>query len=643
MTLRTRLFVLVVLLLLPIVGIEVYDEMDVRARRAQEAKDQALRLVRVVANEQSRVVAGARQLLTALGMTPVVRSGDIAACGAFFAELVRFYPSYVSLVSIDQNGRLLCAGGAADSATYLGDRPYFRLAMETRRFAAGDYDMDGPAHRRAIYLAQPYYDSQGTISGVVAVGLSLDWLNGEIARSPLPLGATVSVVDRAGTILARHPERERFVGTRISATSHAYLLSGEEGVREARGFDGITRIFSYAPLPGGPAGLTVSVGVDKDELLKGTTAANLRDILVIAGSSILALLLAAIGARAFISRPIRMLLDAAEHWRHGDLDVRVTVPGTRSEFGRLGAAFNSMAAAIGVREQQLEYRVRERTKALQEAMRAQQTAEAALYEARKMETVGRLTGGVAHDFNNLLAAIVGNIELARGRLDPGHPGLPRLAEAIHSAKRGAGLVQHLLAFARRQDLHPEVVDLNSRIRGFQEMLQRVMPPPITIDLRLSPEVWLVRVDPDQLDAAVLHLAMNARDAMPNGGTLRIETKNATFTGQAGLMGDFVALIVWDTGTGIAPNILDRVFDPFFTTKGVGAGSGLGLSMVQGFVRQSSGSVFIESEAGRGTYVTLYLPRDGDAAARDRYPNETAILTFEPDPAIRPRWHSDCAE
>jgi signal transduction histidine kinase len=611
MKLLPRLFALVILTLLPGVGIEIYDELDARALRAEEGRDQALRLVRLVAQEQSRVVEGARQLLTALGKTPVVRSGGAASCNAFFSDLARSYPQYVSLVSIDLTGHAACAGGLTQPNSLLGDRSFFKLAIANRGFALGEYDVLAAAHQKAIYLAQPYYDAEGKVSGVVAAGLSLEWLNSEIARNPLPSKATISVIDRLGTILARYPESERFVGTKIAGQSHSHLLSGGEGVEESPGFDGVERIYSYTPLPGGPSGLTLSVGLDKGELLEGYEAANRRDVMVIAGSCIVALLLAGIGARAFISRPIRVLLDVAEHWREGDLDARVGFPEARSEFGRLGAAFNAMAAAIGAREQDLERRVKERTEAMQEAMAAQQAAEAALYESQKMETVGRLTGGVAHDFNNLLAAIVGNIELARARLCPGHPGLPRLDAAMRSANRGAGLVQQLLAFARRQNLRPEVVDLNHHIRTTQDMLQRLLRSDVRVETRLSAEAWRVRVDPNQLQAAILNLAINARDAMPNGGRLRLATKNVTFADEPngdGFAGDFVALTVSDTGTGMPPEILEKVFEPFFTTKEVGAGSGLGLSMVQGFVRQSSGSVSIESLVARGTSVTLYLPR-----------------------------------
>jgi signal transduction histidine kinase/ActR/RegA family two-component response regulator len=642
LTLRTRLFALIILTVLPIIGVQIFDELDLRARRDEEGRDQALRLVRLVANEQSKVVAGARQLLTALGNIPLVRGLDAVSCNTFLTELARSYPQYLSIVSIDLAGHPVCATGPVEQTANLGDESFFKLAVATRAFTVGDYQVEDRSQRRVIYLAQPYFDSKGDIAGVVAAGLSLDWFNQEIARNPLPAKATVSVIDRQGTILARYPGREQFVGTQIPGQSHSNLLTGGEGVREAPGFDGIARIYSYAPLPDGVGGLTFSVGLNKGEFLKGANAENRRDAIVIGGSLLVTLLLAGIGARVFISRPVRALLDAAERLRQGNVDARVQSRKDRSEFGRLGMAFNAMAAAIENREQDLERRVRERTAALNQAMQAQQVAEAALHESRKMETIGRLTGGVAHDFNNLLAAIVGNIELARARLSSGHPGVSRLDAAMRSAKRGAGLVQQLLAFARRQTLRPATVDLNRHIRGSEDMLQRLLRSDLTVETRLSPDAWLVRVDPNQLDAAILNLAINARDAMPNGGLLRLETTNVVLPcrpGQEDLAGDFVALTVSDTGSGISPEILEQVFEPFFTTKEVGAGSGLGLSMVQGFVKQSSGSIHIDSEVGRGTSVTLYLPRSTDdvrtpyAKAEEPEPGAGTILLVDDDAEV----------
>ncbi|MBX6321885.1 MAG: CHASE2 domain-containing protein, partial [Rhodospirillaceae bacterium] len=247
-------------------------------------------------------------------------------------------------------------------------------------------------------------------------------------------------------------------------------------------------------------------------------------------------------------------------------------------------------------------------------------AEAALIQAQKMEAVGQLAGGVAHDFNNLLTVILGNAEVIRDHLGPQHALRP-LAEMIHAAaERGAALTVNLLGFARRQPLQAAEVDVNAVVHGMHGLLQRAVGEDVEIRQLAQEDVWPVLADAAQLENALLNLAINARDAMPGGGRLVIETANVTLdesyvaANPGATPGDHVMIAVSDTGGGIPPEILDRVFEPFFTTKEIGKGSGLGLSMVYGFVRRSGGHVKIYSELGRGTTVRLYLPRQVDLAA-----------------------------
>ena len=249
-------------------------------------------------------------------------------------------------------------------------------------------------------------------------------------------------------------------------------------------------------------------------------------------------------------------------------------------------------------------------------------AEEQLRQAQKMEAVGQLTGGVAHDFNNLLTVVIGSLELIDRKLED--PFLTKMAQnALAASKRGADLTQRLLAFSRKQSLSPKSVDLNQTVSGMIHLMRTTVGETVDMDVRTSGDIWHCRADPGQLENAILNLAINGRDAMPAGGRLTIETANISLgEGYAAshpgfTAGDYVAVSVSDTGTGISLDLLDRVFDPFFTTKDIGKGSGLGLSMVYGFIKQSGGDVEIESEEGRGTTVTLYLPRSfetGEPAA-----------------------------
>ena len=244
----------------------------------------------------------------------------------------------------------------------------------------------------------------------------------------------------------------------------------------------------------------------------------------------------------------------------------------------------------------------------------QRAAEEQLRQAQKMEAIGQLTGGVAHDFNNLLAIIMGNLELLNEQLVDQAQSADLVKRALTAVERGATLVQRLLAFSRQQSLQVRPVDLNMLVRGVIELLQGTLGKAITIQTLLAPGLWPTLADPAQLENALVNLALNARDAMPRGGNLTIETGNARIErsvmtlGEVIQSGSYVMLAVSDNGLGMAPDVIERAFEPFFTTKGVGKGSGLGLSMIYGFVKQSGGYVKIVSKPNQGTTVRLYLPR-----------------------------------
>jgi signal transduction histidine kinase/HAMP domain-containing protein len=249
------------------------------------------------------------------------------------------------------------------------------------------------------------------------------------------------------------------------------------------------------------------------------------------------------------------------------------------------------------------------------AVEARRLVEEQLHQSQKMEAVGRLTGGIAHDFNNLLVVISGNLELIEDRATE-KDAVQRLAAAARkAAERGASLTTQLLAFSRRQKLNPKPVCAGNLIREFQDLIRRAVGKDCEVKLVADDRLWPCHVDPAHLETALLNLALNGRDAMPGGGTLKIEVRNVTLREDtiAGVAaGPYVRLSVTDTGCGMAPETLDRVFEPFFTTKEVGRGTGLGLSMVYGFVRQSSGHVAIESTVGAGTTVSLHLPKSTQA-------------------------------
>jgi PAS domain S-box-containing protein len=275
-------------------------------------------------------------------------------------------------------------------------------------------------------------------------------------------------------------------------------------------------------------------------------------------------------------------------------------------------------------------------------------AEEALRQSAKMEAIGQLTGGIAHDFNNLLQGVIGALDLVQRRIDAGRIGdVGRFLDgAMASAKRAAALTHRLLAFARRQPVDPRPVDMNGLIAAVEELLRRSIGEGIAMSV-VREDVWLVRCDGHQLENALLNLAINARDALPDGGELIVATSNVTLNAQEGRLwelpaGEYVSLRVTDTGVGMPPDVKARVFDPFYTTKPIGQGTGLGLSMIYGFVRQSAGSIRIDSEVGKGTTVQLLLPRYyGEAehadvvesAAHDEFAGKNEIILVVEDEAV----------
>lgn len=370
--------------------------------------------------------------------------------------------------------------------------------------------------------------------------------------------------------------------------------------------------------------------------------------------------------------PVRSYLAVSVISRTGEVlgglffgHARTGVFDDRSERGLSGLAAEAAVAIDNVRLSQAMQREIEERKRAQEALvelnatlerqvieRTEQLRknEEALRQSQKMEAVGQLTGGVAHDFNNLLQIILGNLDTLQRNLPAESGRLQRAARnAMTGAQRAATLTQRLLAFSRRQPLDPKPLDVNTLVNGLSEMIHRTLGETIDVETVLGAGVWRVEADPAELEAAIINLAVNARDAMTNGGRLTIETSNAHIdeayvaSHTEVVAGQYVAIAVTDTGAGMDSKTVAQAFEPFFTTKAVGKGTGLGLSQVYGFVKQSGGHVKIYSEVGQGTTVKLYLPRLAMQAAGleqvESSPNpeaaqEETILVLEDDDEVR---------
>ncbi len=322
----------------------------------------------------------------------------------------------------------------------------------------------------------------------------------------------------------------------------------------------------------------------------------------------------------------------------GEQDVSVPGLQRRDELGELARAFNVFARNTASLEHTSRL-LREKSTQMEIDRTVRQGLEEALLHSQKMKAVGQLTGGLAHDFNNLLAVIIGSLEL----VSPDSPEMPRISRALKAAGRGALLTQRLLAFSRKQALHPQAVEMQLLLENLAELMRHSLPATLTLSIEAQSPAWAAWIDVGQLENAIINLVMNARDAMEGqSGVIRLRTWNQRVTRSDGRRQDMVALDVIDSGCGMSQAIKAQVFEPFFTTKPTGSGSGLGLSMVYGFVRQSGGRVEIESAPGEGTTVRLHLPRATQQAVAlpepeatpDRDSADKLILVLEDEADVR---------
>lgn len=617
MSLRARLLLLIILALIPAIGVEIYGEIELRATRRDEIHQDASRLMRLAAAEQERINEGARQLLVAFSEGPSIRARDWTGCNDMAAHILARVEGYTNLGIAAPDGNLLCSALPVPARADMQRRGFLDGMVQDGELRVGTYHVGLITGAQVLTLTLPLRDENGAIIAAAWANIDLNWLARHFADRFPTRNLTLLITDRDGTILVRLPNPELWIGKPIGAAYMPLVQAADYGVADTIALDGEERSIAYSPLTREPKGLYLGVGLAKAPYFAPIEAANREKAVVISLSFALALVAAWLAGSAFIRRPIENLLTATRLWQAGDYSARGRLVDRSSEIGKLGDAFNEMAAAVEGREQarriaeaalarlnaELERRVKDE-------VAGREQAQAALMQAQKIEAVGQLTSGVAHDFNNLLAAVLGNLELLRDRIaDP--RGQLLLDRAFRAATRGAKLTEQLLAFSRHRHLEPASFDLNELIRGMSDLLAHTLGPAVGVSRSLTADLWPVLADASQVEVALLNLAINARDAMPLGGTLLIETANLPAGHPrlpADLTGDFVLAAVSDTGTGMTETVKARAFEPFYTTKDIGKGTGLGLSMVHGVAKQSGGGAVIDSEADKGTTVALFLPR-----------------------------------
>ena len=485
---------------------------------------------------------------------------------------------------------------------------------------------------RRLYISEVIHDAgSGEVFAFVGIPIVRDhdvkWtlgtflygsdFAGVIAEPGVPEDWIVSIVDRRGTHIRRSHLNEEFAGRPLVPVLLRQMEAGRSGVLRTISHEGIALIstVAYAPLSGWAAAVGLPV-----QQLEAPLHRSLQSLaatgLVMAGVALaLALSLAHVLDRGFLK-----LRRSAQVLDRGDL-VQMQHSAVR-EVNDIVASMTQVSQNLAERRKaladlndSLEIQVAERTAELTAEMQRREESEAQLHRLRRMEAIGKLTGGIAHDFNNMLAVVISSLSLMQRRLARGDTDVQRFIEsAMQGAESAASLTRRLLAFSRQQTLKPESVSCNKLITGMSDLLRHTIPEHIEIETVLAGGLWRTYVDPSGLESAILNLVVNARDAMPQGGRLTIESANAHLDEAYAAQhpdvsaGQYVMVAVTDTGSGIPDDIIDSVFEPFFTTKQPGYGTGLGLSQVHGFIKQSGGHIKIYSEEAHGTAVKLYLPR-----------------------------------
>jgi signal transduction histidine kinase/ActR/RegA family two-component response regulator len=654
---------IVLLAMVPALGFQAYTELQARRARQQLVADEALRLVRLVKSQQQRIVEGAREVLNVISGDPAVQDNIPALCQRLLGNLVRESPRYTSAGVIGRDAHPICAASLFDASIDVSDRAFFRLAMQTGGFVAGEYSVSRVTGKSGIQFARPFTTGDGTVGGVVEVGLSTDWLGGQLEGLGLPPGSTASITDRNGTILARTPNGSRFVGQPIPP-AYRFVLDGDEvGVAEMTSREGRPMIVGFAPPGAAPDGLLVTVGLDREVTFAAMARADrIGLMLIVLGVALAITTTIALGQR-LIGRPVNQLFSAAEQWRSGALAARTGLREDASEFGRLGAAFDGMAAALAEREQASrasDAALRQLTEDLETRVQvevaAREAAQARASHGERMQALGQLAGGIAHDFNNVLQAITAAATLIERHAndDPGVRHLVRLV--IDAGGRGAAVTRRLLAFARHAELRAEAFDAAALLNSLGEIFAHTLGSAIERQIIVEDGLAPFLADKGQLETVLVNLATNARDAMPGGGRLTLSAAAEVVSADGPMHpaklapGRYVRLAVADTGVGMDAATLARADELFFTTKAPGAGTGLGLAMARGFAEQSGGALAIESSQGAGTTVTLWLPeadpdtRAGAAAPPDatqaapraavRVKHGTRVLVVDDDDPIR---------
>ncbi|WP_090563046.1 ATP-binding protein [Belnapia rosea] len=657
MKLSTRILLVIAICLLPTIILQLGFSWSQWSQRKTQLDTIAVRQAELLSGTVMSIAEGARILLGAAAQYHQVRTLG-ADCSARLSALREYAPGYAFIALLDDQGQVRCASdpGLAQPQGWI------EQARAAQHFTAGRFSRlpDRAGAVLPFFLPLRTGSAAGANGGTLVAALDLDWLARTLAGlkregSALMATGVLTVADAGGVILARDVRHEEFLGASFPPAAMPLVQATQPGTLRIRSIDGTDRLVGYTPPTAASHNLAAVVGFSEPELMGDLEQGLLQGVLLLAGVSLAVFFFTRQVALRFIERPTRILLAVARRWGQGDLAARAPAGDHRSEFGQIGAAWNTMADQLQRREEELrdyadalEARVAERTRELVRTnnrltteIEERRQAEAALLQAQKVQAVGQLAGGIAHDFNNVLQAVLGGTSLIRRRAGD-TAAIRRLTDMVEeAARRGESITRRLLAFSRREELRATTLDIEQLLGGLRDVLAATLGGRIRVVAEVTPGLPPVLADRSQFETVLLNLATNARDAMPEGGTLTLCAEasrigpDSTVAGLA--PGDYVHLVVADTGEGMDAATLAQATEPFFTTKPLGQGTGLGLAMASSFAQGSGGALALDSEPGRGTRVSLWLPAtrlEGEAVTETPLGSQSAASTAAP--GRRPR-------
>jgi len=601
-SLRLRLWLLVALALIPVLILMFFIAAEQRRRAVRDVQDQALRMAQIISSDQERLIEGTRYLLSVLAHVPDVRDHSPAACQQFLASLLQDNPLYALFGLANRAGDVTCSAMPSDEPVNIADRQYFVGAVVARDFAVGEFQIGRITGKATINFGYPLFDADGRIQAVVFAAMDLSWLNYLMAAADLPEGAVLVMIDRNGTILARYPNPQTWVGqSGMRDPLFQAIFAQGEGAAELSGMDGIPRIYAFTGFRGLPEVGYVSIGIPQAVAYAPVRRALVRNLICLGIVAVLVLAAAWVGGEAFIVRPVRALVRATKRLGVGDLSTRTGLPHGPGELRQLAAAFDEMAASLEkhAMQQRLEEDLRRHNEALEEENRHVREV-----NRQKSEFVSL----VSHELRTPLTAISGCLDLlleAQGR----QGGKPEALLGIvkRNTDRLVKLLDSLLDLSHIEsgtvELHPTAVDVMVLITEVAGLLRpQIETKNQQLTITQAEALPWVQGDAERIRQILINLLSNAHKYTPPGGQIEITAQR---------LNGWVQIEVRDNGVGLSADEQAQVFNKFFrahqpVTQEVG-GAGLGLAITRLLVELHGGRISVVSAPAQGSTFRFTLP------------------------------------